>query len=311
MKKILTAHFLLLSIIVSQILLSFVLNVCNIGLPIVMALLVSQLTILAPFIVYCVLKRKNPLKIIRFKKVGFKTAIFSMLIAFCSYPVVVFLNLISMLFVENAMVNVMTQVLSLGVFGGLFFMAFLPAVVEETIFRGVLYNTYSKRRPVLGIILSALLFGLMHMNFNQLPYALYLGIIMALLMEAADSILAPMIVHFTMNGTSTLLSFLTMGTIDSAEAGLSLSAMSPMILVSVIAVYGILALISLAIVILLVYAVFRNHNRKPSEIFRADHSDTAYLLRKDGKMHKNRMIDVFVILFTIYTLYSCIISAIG
>lgn len=310
MKKISTAHFLLLSIIVSQILLSFALRVCNVSLPIVFALLISQLTILAPFIIYCILKKQNPFKIIRLKRINLRTAFFSALIALASYPVVVFLNLISMLFVENAMADVMTQVLTMGAFSSLFFMAFLPAVVEETIFRGVLYNTYSKRRPFLGVFFSAFLFGLMHMNFNQLPYALYLGIVMAFLMEAADSILASMIVHFTINGTSTVLSYLTAGTVESAEMELSLSAMDPAVLTAAVVIYGMIALMALALVITLVYAVFRTNNRKPSEIFQADHSDTAYLLGKEGNMHKNRMIDIFVILFMVYALYNCLISII-
>lgn len=308
MKKIATAHLILLSIIISQILLSFVMGVCNLRFPVIAALFVSQFVIVAPFAVYCIVKRENPLKIIRFKKISVKSALFSVLIAWLSYPVVVFLNFLSMLFVENAMENVMTQVLSFGALSGVFFMAFLPAVVEETIFRGVLYNTYSKRRPLLGIIFSALLFGLMHMNFNQFPYALYLGIVMAFLMEACDSILGPMIVHFTLNGTSTLLSYLVVGTVEGSST--NLSSMEPTMLLSAGVVYGIMAVIALTGVVLLVYAVFRMNNRKPSEIFRADHSDTAYLPGKDGSMCKNRMIDIFVILFMIYTLYCCITSAI-
>ena len=215
--------------------------------------------------------------------------------------------MVSMIFVENAMIKVMPDVLAMGLIPGLLLMAFLPAMVEETIFRGMIYNTYSKRRPIIGILLSALLFGLMHMNFNQLPYALYLGIIMALVMEACDSIVAPMIVHFTMNATSSTLAFLTKDSLEEA-AGAS-SDLFPALMAGVIAVYAVLALIALAIVITLIYAVFRSNNRLPKQVFKVDHSDTAYVMKKDGSMKKNRMIDVWLVIFIVYTLYECLVSA--
>lgn len=338
MKKISTAHLLLLATLISQLLLSFILMVCNVSLSMVAALLFSQASIILPFVVYCIVKKENPLKLLRFKKISFSTAMLSVFAALCSYPVVVLLNMISMLFVDNAMVSVMPQVLSMGVVPALILMAFLPAVVEETIFRGVLYNTYSKRKPILGIFLSALLFGLMHMNFNQMPYAFYLGIIMALVMEASDSILAPMIVHFTMNASSTILSFFSMSTLEDAseltastdmkelfmesyktsmeQMGMELTdaqlnAMMPAILTSVIVMFAIMAIVSLAIVLTLVYAVFRTNGRKLKAVFQQDHSDTACITCANGKVKKNRMIDLWVILFILYTLINCIISAVS
>lgn len=337
MKKISSAHIILVFILILQNILSFGILYSNINLPAIPLMILSQLTILLPFIVYCIIKKKNPLELIRFKKISIATVILSVIIAICSYPVVTCLNLLSMLFVENAMVGVMTEVLSKGALLGMMLMAVMPAIVEETIFRGVVYNTYSKRRPLLGVFLSAFLFGLMHMNFNQMPYAFFLGIIMALLMEACDSIIAPMIFHFTLNGGSTLLSFLSLGASDGmevsqagdfksmyienykmamAEAGLEMSeakinAMFPMLITIMIIVFVVIALAALAGVLALVYAVFRINNRKPSEVFKADHSDTAYIANKKGVMKKNRMIDVPVILFMGYTFVMCILAALG
>ena len=337
MKKILTAHIILVFILIAQNVLSFSIGITGIRLSIETAMLLSQLTILLPFIIYCIVKKQNPLHVIRFRKIPFTSAILCVVIAICSYPVVVFLNMLSMLFVENAMADIMADVISKGLIFSILFMAVFPAIVEETIFRGVVYNTYSKRRPLLGMFLSAFLFGLMHMNFNQMPYAFFLGIIMVLLMEACDSVIAPMIFHFTLNGSSTLLSFLTMGALEStelsqtgdfrsilmesyqasmAEAGVELSqadfnTLYPLIITFVIVIYAVIGLAALAVVLALVYAVFRMNNRRPSEVFKADHSDTAYLESKNGILKKNRMIDVPVILFMGYCIVMCILSAAG
>ena len=307
MKKIATSHFLLVIILLCQFAMSGIIYGLNLDLPMAVSIVLSQLTIILPFVIYCIIKKENPFKVIRLKKIKFSTALLAVGIAVFSYPVVVLLNMVSMIFVENAMIKVMPDVLAMGLIPGLLLMAFLPAMVEETIFRGMVYNTYSKRRPIIGILLSALLFGLMHMNFNQLPYALYLGIIMALVMEACDSIVAPMIVHFTMNATSSTLAFLTKDSLEEA-AGAS-SDLFPTLMAGVIAVYAVLALIALAIVITLIYAVFRSNNRLPRQVFKVDHSDTAYVMKKDGSMKKNRMIDIWLVIFIVYTLYECLVSA--
>ena len=307
MKKIATSHFLLVIILLCQFAMSGIIYGLNLDLPMAVSIVLSQLTIILPFVIYCIIKKENPFKVIRLKKIKFSTALLAVGIAVFSYPVVVLLNMVSMIFVENAMIKVMPDVLAMGLIPGLLLMAFLPAMVEETIFRGMVYNTYSKRRPIIGILLSALLFGLMHMNFNQLPYALYLGIIMALVMEACDSIVAPMIVHFTMNATSSTLAFLTKDSLEEA-AGAS-SDLFPTLMAGVIAVYAVLALIALAIVITLIYAVFRSNNRLPRQVFKLDHSDTAYVMKKDGSMKKNRMIDIWLVIFIVYTLYECLVSA--
>ena len=75
-------------------------------------------------------------------------------------------------------------------------------------FRGVLFHTYRKSRMLSAILLSAFLFGCMHMNLNQFMYAFALGVYLAFLVEATGSILSSMLAHFTLNVTSVVLSFL-------------------------------------------------------------------------------------------------------
>lgn len=336
MKKISTAHLILLFVIIVQTLLSVIIAVGNIRLPVVVSLWLGQAIILLPFAIYCVIKRQNPLKLIRFKKIKIRTALLSVLIAVCSYPVVVFLNFVSMLFVENAMTDVMSEVLSKGLLTGLLFVAVIPAIVEETIFRGVVYNTYSKRKPIVGIFLSALLFGLMHGNFNQMPYAFFLGIVMALLMEACDSIIAPMIVHFTMNASSTLISWFSAESVQNTvsststdlktmllesykisfeQAGMEIAeeqlvSMMPAIIAFLIIFYAIIAIFAGVIIFVLIYAIFRMNQKTLTDVFKADRSETAFVERKNGKLRKNRMVDGYLIIFIVVTLGICILNSI-
>lgn len=324
MKKISTAHMLLLFVLIAQFVVSFALAFSGVQLPIVANLLIAQGSILFPFAIYCIDKKQNPLKLIRMKKISLKTAIFSVIIAYCSYPVAVFLNFVSMLFVENEVTEVVSSVMTMGLAASILLVAVLPAIVEETIFRGMLYNTYSKRRPLMGIILSAILFGLMHGNLNQLPYTLFLGLVMAFLMEAADSILAPMILHFTLNGTTTLISWFSRDSVQSsgatdirevlkesyrvsfAEQGMEmteaqLEAMLPTMIIAMVVIYAIIAFIAGTIAFLLIYSIFRSRGVTLKEVFQKDCSETAYVETKKGKLRKNRMIDGYVIIFILLT----------
>ena len=333
MKKIKSAHIMLVIIAFVQFVFTSGLAIVFPEVPTVLLLLLSQLSIIIPFAIYCIVTKQNPLKIIRFKKIKWHTILLSIAVVLCSYPVIILLNFVTMLFVDNAMINVMPEILALGLPVGVALMALAPALFEETIFRGMLYNTYSKRRPIAGIILSALLFGLMHQNFNQMPYAFFLGLIMAFMLEASDTIIAPMIMHFTLNGISTVASFFTMDAaavemtsaedfkqiilesfeISMAQSGMpmtteELTAMLPVLIGIVIAVFAVIALIALAVVIALIYAVFRLNNRRPKEVFRADHSDTLMIEDKQGKLKKNRMIDLWLIIFIVYALAMCVLS---
>lgn len=347
MKKISSAHWLLVIIAAVQLLLSVGLSLLvrlnqgNLYIPIWLQLLLSPLSMLIPFVFYCIITKRNPFTVIRFKKVKISSIVLGVLVMIFSYPVIVLLNLISMMFVDNAMASVLPDVLSIGLPAAVFFMAVVPAIVEETIFRGCLYNTYSKVRPVAGIFLSGLLFGLMHMNFNQMPYAFFLGIILALMLEATDSIITPMIMHFSLNAFTTILSSSSAAALQGQSAGTadlneilyqayrqSLSSQSisegmtqsqidqmaadmvPMALGIMMGILAVIAIVALVIVLALVYAAFAVNGRKPKEILLASPKQICAGDETFGGQVKNRMIDVPVIIFIVYALIQCVLSAI-
>ena len=89
-------------------------------------------------------------------------------------------------------------------------MAVYGPFAEEFVFRGILYQSFKKQGNVLAaVILSALAFALMHMNFNQAAYALVVGILLAVLMEACDSIWPAFVFHMLVNGSSVVILYLT------------------------------------------------------------------------------------------------------
>lgn len=73
-------------------------------------------------------------------------------------------------------------------------------IVEEILFRGIILSRLRKAMPVApAILLSSLVFGLMHGQILWIAYAAFLGIILALVAVRTKSILATILLHVTFN----------------------------------------------------------------------------------------------------------------
>ena len=66
-------------------------------------------------------------------------------------------------------------------------------------------------------VLSGLVFGLMHLNINQLSYALLMGIVFALLVEVTGSMYSSMLAHFAANSYSIIMMQLVSMTSGGSE----------------------------------------------------------------------------------------------
>ena len=77
--------------------------------------------------------------------------------------------------------------------------ALLPAICEELLFRSLLCGEYSRRGAPIAVIVSSLLFGMLHFNIQMLALYIGAGIVLALAMYATRSVVACMAVHFIYN----------------------------------------------------------------------------------------------------------------
>lgn len=177
-------------------------------LPIYASLLLSQALIFVPCFVYCKWKKIKIREFIPYRKINFVTIILVVICTYLMYPLIIVLNAISMLFSTSGTANVMELMQGQNFILSTLFMAVMPACVEEFMFRGVLFQTYRRSKMLPAVLLSAFMFGCMHMNLNQFMYAFALGVYLAFLVEATGSILSSMLAHFTLNFTSVALSFL-------------------------------------------------------------------------------------------------------
>ncbi len=84
-----------------------------------------------------------------------------------------------------------------------FIMAVLPAVCEEAMFRGALQPVLIKltKNTHFGILFTAFLFGLMHMQFYTFLSIFVLGVVLGYVRQWTNSLWPAMIIHLINNGS--------------------------------------------------------------------------------------------------------------
>lgn len=177
-------------------------------MPVYVSILISQALVFCPFFFYCKRKHIKIREFIPYRKMNLASIVLTVVCTYLMYPLIIVVNAISMIFTTSGSAQVMDMMQGQSLVLNLLFMALLPACVEEFAFRGVLFQTYRKSRMLPAVLLSGFLFGCMHMNLNQFMYAFVLGVYLAFLVEATGSIFSSMIAHFTLNATSTVMTFL-------------------------------------------------------------------------------------------------------
>ena len=89
----------------------------------------------------------------------------------------------------------------------LLIVAVCPAICEEIFFRGFLLSAFvEEKHPVRGIIITGLLFAVMHMSLIKMIPIFLLGVVIAYTVYKTKSIFIGMLIHFMNNGLSVLTS---------------------------------------------------------------------------------------------------------
>lgn len=86
--------------------------------------------------------------------------------------------------------------------------AIVPAFAEEFAFRGIFMGTLRKFGDTFAIITSAIVFGAMHRNISQIPFAFLLGLVLAYVDCKTNSIIPSIIIHFLNNCYAVTLNIL-------------------------------------------------------------------------------------------------------
>lgn len=89
----------------------------------------------------------------------------------------------------------------------IFTTAVLPAFCEEFLHRGIVLQGIKHMGFKKAIVISSLLFGLLHFNVGQVAYAFVIGLILGFVAVVSKNIYPAMIIHFMNNFISVYLEF--------------------------------------------------------------------------------------------------------
>ncbi len=104
-------------------------------------------------------------------------------------------------FLEGDVTDLMTNSLPISIL----LVAVLPAICEELLFRGMIQKGLERIGAFWSILLSGLMFGLFHFDFQRLAAQTIIGLLAAYAVYRTGSIFNGMILHFMNNGLLTLL----------------------------------------------------------------------------------------------------------
>ncbi|MCX7841935.1 MAG: CPBP family intramembrane metalloprotease [Clostridia bacterium] len=217
--------------------------------------------IMLPALILLILFRYDLRKVIRLNRLKLVNAFYIIGIMCFALPLAGVLNIINLLVIKNIfgkiiinqppaandLPGLLISILVIGASAG---------ICEEVLFRGVIQRGLERLGAVRAILLTAFLFGLMHVDFQKLLGTFILGVLIGFIVYRTNSIYGGMLAHFTNNSIAVLLAFAFnklaklmessgLGNNSAAKGDLDFSAitaLAPEQLVAVIVFWGIVVL---------------------------------------------------------------------
>jgi hypothetical protein len=176
-------------------------------MPMWAGIVVSQsVTFLLPCAVIAVIYRDRLRELFPFRAVSWLNCLLIFGACLFIQPLLMFLGSIMSLFADNnidAAAREMNEQSGLAVL--VVTIAVVPSVFEELAMRGPVLAGYRRKPIFIAALMNGLFFGAMHMDLQQLLYTTVLGAVLAVFALYTRSLIAPMIGHFTLNGTQSLM----------------------------------------------------------------------------------------------------------
>lgn len=184
-------------------------------------LITEFVLVLASALIYLKFYGYNLKEVLRLNNPGITPFILTFFIMLVMLPVILILNLGNLIiikyifgrFVVNQIpsaTNTVSLLVNIAIIGG------SAGICEETLFRGVIQRAYEGMGWKKGILITAFLFGLMHMDFQKLLGTFILGFLIGYLVYKTNSLFVGMFAHFCNNSFAVYIAYLATKYSDKA-----------------------------------------------------------------------------------------------
>jgi len=163
-------------------------------------------------IIFLKIKGYNIREVLRLNRVGFVPYLLTFFIMLVTLPAVSIVNLANLSLIkylfgrvvinQPPVANNLTELLiSIAIIAG------SAGICEEILFRGVIQRSFEGIGLKKGILLTAFLFGMMHVDFQKLLGTFLLGALIGYLVYKTKSLYVGMFAHFCNNSLAVLISY--------------------------------------------------------------------------------------------------------
>ncbi len=192
----------------------------------------------------------------RFKKISKKDGLITVLITLLIYPIIIFFSLIITLglriFFEFDPIDMPIPETGVELIILFFVIAVSAGICEEIFFRGLIINEFRRYGDKGAIVISAILFGIFHYNYQNFIGPVILGLFFGYIVLRTGSIWAGVIGHITNNTFALLIGFFLIRAQNSIETDIapetvSQAAITHELIGGTIA-FGVMTLVNLFII---------------------------------------------------------------
>ncbi len=179
---------------------------------IVLSNLLVEVAFFIPILIPMLISREK-ITFLEFHKIKPGSVLMIGLYTFLTTPLISLFNIISQFWVENEVASMMDsyQIANMPLLPLWLSIGVVAPVFEEVICRGAVYRSYRRSGSAFkAMILSAVVFACLHMNLNQAAYAVVMGVLAVLLVEATGSLWSSILYHGLINGSNCLLMYFSL-----------------------------------------------------------------------------------------------------
>ncbi|MGE5633016.1 MAG: lysostaphin resistance A-like protein [Caulobacteraceae bacterium] len=228
-------------------------------------LITEFLLIALPTIIFVKAKGASVRRELRFNRLGIVDVALVAITFISGYYVAVFINVLGQI-VLSLMGELITPQIPFAENAGdylvlLFVIAVSAGICEEILCRGFIMRGYQSLGMWPSIVVSAVLFAILHLNVQNTLAPLFLGLLLGFVVYKTNSIFAGMLGHFINNAISVTWGYIIMSlpfynniSPEAMQEGLLTSS-----LISVAFLFGIISLFAGAIMIFCLKAIYDRH----------------------------------------------------
>jgi len=186
-------------------------------------LITEFVLILVPVLAFLIIFKYDIKSVLKLNKISFINILLIFFITVFAIPVAGVFNLANLWLVNHifgkvvvvqppAAVDLKGLIVSVLIIGG------SAGICEEVLFRGAIQRSFERFGAVKSILITALLFALLHIDFQKLFGTFFLGALIGFIVYRTNSLFGGMFAHFTNNSAAVLVTYLSLKFADFARS---------------------------------------------------------------------------------------------